>query len=128
MSLTWLGAVHERLGSVETAISTREQGVAALKQARNKWQYAYALRKLAEACHHHGRAADAINHYQRAHEIIRQIGDRRTEADILFHLGYAQEITGQANVARQSWQQALTIFDELRDPRANQVRTQLRTG
>ena len=89
MSLTWLGAVHECLGSFETAISLREQGVAALKQARDKWQYAYALRKLAEACHHHGRAADAIDNYQRVQEIVRQIGDRRTEADILFHLGYA---------------------------------------
>lgn len=63
MSLTWLGAVHERLGSFETAISMREQAVAALEQARNRWQYAYALRKLADACHHYGRAADAIDYY-----------------------------------------------------------------
>ena len=128
MSLTWLGAVHERLGAFGTAISTREQGVAALEQARNKWQYAYALRTLAEACHHHGRTADAMDNHQRALEVVRQIGDRRTEADILLHLGYAQEITSQANMTRQSWQQALAIFEELRDPRANQVRTQLRNG
>ena len=127
MSLTWLGAVHECLGAFETAISMREQAVAALEQARNRWQYAYALRKLADACHHHGRTADAIDNYRRAQEIVRQIGDRRTEADILLHLGYAQETTGHADAARQSWQQALAIFEELHDPRASQVRTQLRT-
>ena len=96
MSLTWLGAVHERLGSFETAISLREQAVAALKQARNRWQYAYALQKLAEACHHHGRAVDAIDNYQQAQAIFRQIGDRRTEADIYLQLGHAHRTTGQA--------------------------------
>ena len=91
---TWLGAVHERLGSFETAISLRESAVAALKQARNRWQYPYALQKLAEACHHHGRAVDAIDNYQQAQAIFRQIGDRRTEADILLQLGHAHGTKG----------------------------------
>ena len=125
MSLTWLGAVHERLGAFEIAISLREQAVAALKQARNRWQYAYTLQQLAEACHHHGRIGDAIGNYQQARAIFRQIGDRRTEADILLQLGHAQETAGQSD-ARQSWQQALVIFEELRDPRADQIRAQLR--
>lgn len=127
MSLTWLGAVHEHLGSFEIAISLREQAATALKQARNRWQYAYALQKLAEACHHHGRTAAAIDFYQQAQAIFRQIGDRRTEANILLQLGHAQENTGQAEAAQQSWQQALVIFEDLRDPRTDQVRAKLKT-
>jgi tetratricopeptide (TPR) repeat protein len=128
MSLIWLGAVHECLGSFETAISLREQAVTALKQARNRWQYAYALHQLAEACHHHGRASDAIDHYQQAQAIFREIGDRRAEAGILLELGQAQETTGQADAARRSWKHALSTFEELGDTRADQVRARLRTG
>lgn len=127
MSLTWLGAVHERLGLFETAVTLGAQAVAALEQTGNKWQYAYALQRLAAACYQYGRTDDAVDSYQQAQTILRQIGDRRTEADILLHLGYAQENLGQADAARQSWQQALLIFEDFRDPRADQVRIQLRT-
>jgi tetratricopeptide (TPR) repeat protein len=127
MSLTWLGAVHERLGAFETAISLREQAVAALKQARNRRQYAYASETLAEAYHRDGRISDAIDNYRQAQAFFRQIGDRRNEADVLSQLGNAQKTAGQSDAARQSWQQALAIFEELRDTRANQVRAKLGT-
>ena len=127
MSLIWLGAVHERLGSLQVAIGLREQAVTALEQGRNRWQYAYALQQLAEACHHHGRTVDAIDNYRQARAIFRQIGDQRTEADILLQFGHAQGTTGQSDASRQSSGQALVIFEELRDPRAGQVRTQLGT-
>ncbi len=127
MTLTWLGAVHERAGSVETAISLREQAVAALERAYNRWQHAYAVQKPAEACHHHGRTGNAIKHYQQAQAIFRQIGDRRAEAGNLVELGHFQKTLGHADAARQSWQQALGIFEELGDPRADQVRAKLRT-
>jgi tetratricopeptide (TPR) repeat protein len=128
MSLTWLGAVHERLGAFETAIGLREQAVAALRQARSRWQYAYALERLAEAYHHVGRTSHAIDNYQQAQAIFCQIGDRRNQADVLSQLGNAQKTAGQSDAARQSWQQALAIFEELRDTRANQVRANLGTG
>jgi tetratricopeptide (TPR) repeat protein len=121
MSLIWLGAVHERLGSLQVAIGLREQAVTALEQGRNRWQYAYSLQKLAEAYHHHGRTTEALGNYQQALAIFRQIGDRRTEADVLFQLGLTQKATGQHQAAQQSWQQALAIFEELRDTRASQV-------
>ena len=126
MSLTWLGAVHEHLGSYETAIGLREQAAAALGQTRNRWQYAYALHKLAEARHHHGRTADAVDTYQQAQAIFCQIGDRRTQADILLQLGHAHTTAGQPDAAQQSWQQAVAILEELGDPRADHIRTQLR--
>jgi tetratricopeptide (TPR) repeat protein len=125
MSLTWLGEVHERLGSFETAIGLRKQAVTALERGRNKWQYAYVLQKLAGVHHRHGRSSEAIGNYQQAQAIFRQIGDRRTQADVLFQLGHTQKTTGQNEAARQSWQQALAIFEELRDTRANRVRAVL---
>ncbi|MGO9506235.1 MAG: hypothetical protein ACLPXZ_02435 [Mycobacterium sp.] len=65
--------------------------------------------------------------YQQAQAIFRQIGDQRTEAGVLSQLGHAQKTAGQDDAARQSWQQALAIFEELHDPRANQVRARLET-
>ena len=126
LSLTWLGAVHEELGSPETAIIYREKAAAILEKARNRWQHAYAIQKLAEAYHHQERITDAINQYQRARDIFRELGDRRAEADTLVELGQAQRSEGQNDAARQSWHQALRIFEESGDLRADQVRTQLK--
>ena len=83
-------------------------------------------RRLAEACHRQGRISDALDHYRQAQGIFREIGDQRTEASILVELGQAQRAGGQADAARQSWQAALDMFEELGDARAEQVRSQLR--
>ncbi len=126
MSLLWLGAVHQHLGSLKAATNLCEKAAAILKKTGNRWQHAYAIQKLAEACHQQGRIGDALDHYRQAQGIFRETGDRRTEASILVELGQAQKAGGQADAARQSWQAALSIFEELGDTRAEQVRAQLK--
>ena len=126
MSLLWLGAVHQRLGSLEAAINLCSKAVATLKKTGNRWQYAFAIQSLAEACHHEGRIGDALDHYGQARGIFREMGDRWTEASILVELGQAQKAGGQADAARQSWQLALSMFEELSDTRAEQVRAHLK--
>ena len=126
MSLLWLGAVHQHVGSLEAAIDLCRKAAANLKKTGNRWQHAYAIQKLAEACHHQGRIRDALDHYRQAQVIFRETGGRRTEASILMELGKAQKAGGQADAARQSWQVALSMFEELGDTRAEQVRAQLK--
>lgn len=65
MSLIWLGAVHEHLGSFEAAIDLPGKA-ALLEKTGNKWQHAFAIQRLAEACHRHGRIGDALSHYRQA--------------------------------------------------------------
>jgi tetratricopeptide (TPR) repeat protein len=126
MSLTWLGVVHERLGSLTAAIDLCGKAVAILKRTGNRCQYAIAIENLAEACRHQGRISDAIGHYKQALLIRRETGDRWTEANVLVELGQAQRAVGEVDAARQSWQAALSIFEEFDDTRAEQVRALLK--
>jgi predicted negative regulator of RcsB-dependent stress response len=54
--------------------------------------------------------------------LFRDLGDRHYEATILTHLGDTQHTTGNPQAARDAWQQALTILDDLD---AAQVRAKL---
>ena len=55
----------------------------------------------------------------------RDLGDRYNEADTLTHLGDTHHAAGDPDAARDAWQQALTILDELDHPDADQVRAKL---
>ena len=45
MSLIWLGAVHQHLGSPEAAIDLSRKAAAQLEKTGNRWQHAYAIQK-----------------------------------------------------------------------------------
>jgi tetratricopeptide (TPR) repeat protein len=92
----------------------------------NKWQQAWALGNLAGAYCAQGHISDAIDRYQQARAIFREIGDRRREAKALAELGHAQRIGGQSDAAQQSWHQALGIFEEFGHTRTDQIRAQLK--
>ena len=59
----------------------------------------------------------AIQHYQQALEIAREIGDRRGEGNCLGNLGNAYADLGQVEQAIQHYQQALEIAREIGDRR-----------
>jgi tetratricopeptide (TPR) repeat protein len=67
----------------------------------------------------------AITSYQHALDLARDLGDGYHEADTLTHLGDTHHATGNLQAARDAWQQALTILDDLDHPDAGQVRTKL---
>jgi cytochrome c-type biogenesis protein CcmH/NrfG len=48
------------------------------------------------------------------------------EADALSHLGTAYFASGDLDAAREAWQQALVILDDLHHPGADKVGTSLR--
>jgi hypothetical protein len=54
-----------------------------------------------------------------------RFGDRCGQAWALAHLGDARFAVGYLKTARQAWQQALAILDDLRHPDAEPVRTKL---
>jgi tetratricopeptide (TPR) repeat protein len=126
ISLVWLGAVYEDLGSFEVAIKLSGKAAVLLEKTGNRWQHGFAIQRLAEVCQRHDRIGDALNHYRQAQAIFRDIGDRLTEALVLTQLGQAQKDLRQVDAARQCWQLALRMFEDLGDTRAEQVRSQLR--
>jgi tetratricopeptide (TPR) repeat protein len=59
---------------------------------------------------------------------IGEAGDRYSEADALTNLGDNYDAAGDRDAALTAWTQALTIFDELGHPRAEQLRATLLAG
>jgi Tfp pilus assembly protein PilF len=57
--------------------------------------------------------------------MVRRLGDRYQEADTLGNLGDTHLATGDSHAARDAWQRALAILDELDHPEAEQVRDKL---
>ena len=63
--------------------------------------------------------------YRRALALCRESGARYVEAVITTHLGDVYHAAGEPSQARDAWQQALSIFEELGDPGADKVRAKL---
>jgi tetratricopeptide (TPR) repeat protein len=81
---------------------------------------------LGYAEHHLGNLAQAAACYQNALGLHREYGARFGEAETLTHLGDTRQAAGELAQARQAWQQALAILEDIQDPDAGQVRDKLR--
>ena len=57
--------------------------------------------------------------------ISQELGDRWLEAGTLTHLGDTRYAAGDLPQARQAWQQALAILEDIQHPGTEQVRAKL---
>jgi tetratricopeptide (TPR) repeat protein len=80
---------------------------------------------LGYAHHHLGEHREAIDCYQQAITLFRDIGDRHAEAITLDHLGDTQDAAGDAAKAADTWRQALDILEQLDHPDAEELRGKL---
>ena len=64
----------------------------------------------------------AIEYYETALEVAREIGHRCNEGIWLDNLGLLAEEQGDLARARKLWEQALRIFEDIEDPYAERVR------
>jgi len=80
---------------------------------------------LGYAEHHLGNFGEAAACYERALGIIREFGERASEAEILAHLGDTWHAAGELLRAGQTWRDSLAIFEDLGLSRADEVRAKL---
>ncbi len=74
---------------------------------------------------HLGNFARATGHFEVALGSCRDHGDLYLEAEILAHVGDARHAAGELPQARQAWQQALAIYDDIQHSGADKVRAKL---
>ena len=74
---------------------------------------------------HLGQHDDAVGCYRRALGLLLQVSDRSEQAGVLTRLGDAHRALGDRTAAREAWQQALAVLDDLDDPGAAQVELRL---
>lgn len=72
-----------------------------------------------------GETRKAIEHYEKALAIFREIWDRRGEGNALWNTSLAQECLGKRSEAVKLAREALAIFEQIESPDADRVRRQL---
>jgi tetratricopeptide (TPR) repeat protein len=69
-----------------------------------------------------GQVEKAIDYYEQALAIAREIGHRQGEGNRLGNLGLAYSDLGQVEKAKACLRQSLAIFEEIKSPNADLVR------
>jgi tetratricopeptide (TPR) repeat protein len=69
-----------------------------------------------------GQVEKAIDYYEQALAIAREIGHRQGEGNRLGALGLAYNALGQVEKARNYLEHSLAIFEEIKSPNADLVR------
>ena len=72
-----------------------------------------------------GNLAQAASNFETALREAERRSDAPLQAEILTHLGETRHAAGELPQARQAWQQALTIYDDIQHPSADKVRAKL---
>jgi transcriptional regulator with XRE-family HTH domain/tetratricopeptide (TPR) repeat protein len=124
-ALNAIGWLHAVLGAYRKAHDYCGQALALHSELGNRRGQAATWDSLGFAHHHLGQHTEAVTCYQRSLSLFRELADRDNEAEILTHLGDTQHAVGNSSAARDAWQQAFAILDDLRHPKADEVRAKL---
>jgi DNA-binding SARP family transcriptional activator/tetratricopeptide (TPR) repeat protein len=124
-----VGWCHALLGDYQrTRVFCRKSIALSAELSDRSDEEAQGWDSLGYAEHHLGNLAEAVNCYQRALSIFRELGNRYQEALSLTHLGDTRHAAGELTQARDAWRQALDILDDLEHPDAGEVRAKLMAG
>jgi tetratricopeptide (TPR) repeat protein/transcriptional regulator with XRE-family HTH domain len=116
---------HARLGHYQQARPFCEQSLALIARLAGCDFESAVWDTLGYIELHLGDYARAAAHFESALGLCRDHGDRYQEAETLTHVGDARHAAGQLPQARQAWQQALTIYEDMQHPDADIVRAKL---
>jgi tetratricopeptide (TPR) repeat protein len=128
MTANNVGWCHAQMGNHQQALTWCQQAIALHQElgdahgqaATSSWD------SLGYAHYQLGDYVQAASCFQEAVRLFGEFGDRCGQASALAHLGDARFAVGSPETAREAWQQALAILDDLRHPDAEPVRTKLR--
>ncbi|GIG93116.1 AfsR/SARP family transcriptional regulator [Plantactinospora endophytica] len=126
-ALNSLGWNQAHVGDYHEALASCRQALAMLERLRDHRGQAHTWDSLGYIYRQLGDQEQTVRCYQRSSEVARDDGDRVQQAEVLDTLGDAHHTWNAGDSARQAWLHALDLFDELGDPRADQVRAKLRT-
>jgi len=124
-ALNNVGWYHAQLGNHRQALTCCQQALTLNQELGDRYGEAGTWDSLGYAHHHLGHYTDAIICYQQAIDLYRDLGDRYYEAETLTRIGETHHTTGDPDLARNAWQHALTILNELDHPDADIVRAKL---
>jgi tetratricopeptide (TPR) repeat protein/transcriptional regulator with XRE-family HTH domain len=109
----------------DQALHTLGEALAMFEEIRNYDGQGQALTRMAGIHTAQGRHASALVCLERALQTRRAAGARGGEAECLYWRGCALERLGERSRALTSWKAALSLFEELGDARADEIRARI---
>jgi DNA-binding SARP family transcriptional activator/tetratricopeptide (TPR) repeat protein len=122
--LTSLGAVNQKLGRHAEAIEYHRRALSLIRDVGERATESSILNNLGNVHLAIGQDDEAVTYHQQALGLAGDGRYRQEEARAHNGIGHAL-LTTDPGAARAHWQQALTIYDQLGVPDADEVRAQL---
>lgn len=120
-----LGIVYARLGEHDRAGQRYRQALDIAREIGDRHLQARTLNGLAETFRRQDRVAEAIADHTSALTIAREVGDRYQEARANEGLGHCLLAVGNRQDARRHWLDALSGYEGLELPEAQEVRDRI---
>jgi DNA-binding SARP family transcriptional activator len=124
-ALNGIGWSHAMLGDYRQARAICRRALPLYRRLDHITGQAACWDSVGYAEQHLGHLAQAIACYRNALDFYSEAGERFSKAETLTHLGDAHQAAGNQQEARDNWQRALQILDDMHHPGADQVRTKL---
>lgn len=121
LALGTQGEAYIALGRYNRAILIFRDVLLLCRKAKYRSGEGVTHAHLGEAYLRSGQMAEAGEHLAAAVDLCEESGDQYGTALALRHLGELHRMAGNLTAARDYWRSAMTRFEELRDPRAEEL-------
>ncbi len=125
IALASLGEAQRNLDQPDLALHHLGMALEIMRSGADRYGEAFTLIRMARTYQAMNLHVEALQHFDLALTTQRAIGDRWGQAETLASAGHTQLALGDITGAEAAWHHALVIFDELNDPHAEDIRTNL---
>ena len=124
-ALNAIGWLSAQIGDYAETITVCSQALAVQEASGDRNGQAATLDSIAYAYQGQGDIERAAELFERSARLFGESADRFHVAEVLVHLGDARARLGDTDAARAAWQKALSIYEEIGDASAEDVRRRL---
>jgi tetratricopeptide (TPR) repeat protein len=120
-----IGRRYAHLGLLDEALQSFATALEIDREIGEKFGEGWVLHHMADALFAGGQLTEAAEAYRKAADFRGEIGHRQGKARSLRSLAVALRAKDAPEEAREALQQAVVAFEELGDPEAEEIRTEL---
>lgn len=125
LMLGMIGNICRQKRQLNNALDYLYRALTILRTSNNRWNEALCLRWLGQVFIDSHQLDAAVDHLSLSVAIYRELDDRYETARTLHFLGDTQYASGHRGQARETWREALALYDEFRVPEASELHSRL---